>query len=77
MPGILCRDLSDLGALYRTIDRLQYRRRDPRRVCAVHRCRLVQVTGNSYAPAAYVIVAAIVTLAILSRTRETAFAPLR
>jgi len=37
----------------------------------------VQVTGNSYAPAAYVIVAAIVTLAILSRTRETAFAPLR
>jgi hypothetical protein len=28
LPGLLCRDLSDPGALYRPIDRLKYRRRD-------------------------------------------------
>jgi MFS transporter, MHS family, proline/betaine transporter len=38
---------------------------------------LVQVTGNPHAPAAYVVAAALVTLVILLRTRETAFAPLR
>ncbi len=38
---------------------------------------LVRVTGNNHAPAFYVIAAAIVTLVILLRTRETAFAPLR
>ena len=38
---------------------------------------LVRVTGNNHAPAFNVIAAAIVTLVILLRTRETAFAPLR
>ena len=38
---------------------------------------LVRATDNSHAPAVYVIVAALVTLVILLRTRETAFAPLR
>jgi MFS transporter, MHS family, proline/betaine transporter len=38
---------------------------------------LVRSTGNNHAPAAYVIIAAVVTLVILLRTRETAFAPLR
>src|SRR5690349_17106191 len=38
---------------------------------------LVRETGNSQAPAVYVISAAIITLVILLRTRETAFAPLR
>jgi metabolite-proton symporter len=38
---------------------------------------LVRVTDNKHAPAFYVIAAAIVTLVILLRTRETAFAPLR
>jgi MFS transporter, MHS family, proline/betaine transporter len=38
---------------------------------------LVRATGDNHAPAAYVIIAALVTLAILWRTRETAFAPLR
>jgi MHS family proline/betaine transporter-like MFS transporter len=38
---------------------------------------LVRATGNSHAPAAYVIIAALVTLLILLRTRETAFTPLR
>jgi MFS transporter, MHS family, proline/betaine transporter len=38
---------------------------------------LVRVTDNSEAPAAYVIIAAIITLVVLLRTRETAFAPLR
>jgi MHS family proline/betaine transporter-like MFS transporter len=38
---------------------------------------LVRVTGNNNAPAAYVTIAAVVTLVILLRTRETAFAPLR
>jgi MHS family proline/betaine transporter-like MFS transporter len=38
---------------------------------------LVRETGNSHAPAVYVITAAIITLVILLRTRETAFAPLR
>jgi MFS transporter, MHS family, proline/betaine transporter len=38
---------------------------------------LVRTTGNNHAPAAYVIIAAVVTLVILLRTRETAFAPLR
>jgi len=38
---------------------------------------LVRVTDNNHAPAFYVIAAAIVTLLILLRTRETAFAPLR
>ena len=38
---------------------------------------LVRTTGNNHAPAGYVIIAAIVTLVILLRTRETAFAPLR
>jgi MHS family proline/betaine transporter-like MFS transporter len=38
---------------------------------------LVRVTGNNHAPAVYVIAAAIITLVILLRTRETAFAPLR
>jgi MHS family proline/betaine transporter-like MFS transporter len=38
---------------------------------------LVRVTGNSYAPAVYVIAAAVITLVILLRTRETAFVPLR
>jgi MHS family proline/betaine transporter-like MFS transporter len=38
---------------------------------------LVQVTGNRRAPAAYVVIAALVTLVFLLRTRETAFAPLR
>lgn len=33
--------------------------------------------GNNHAPAVYVIMAAIVTLIVLLRTRETAFAPLR
>lgn len=35
---------------------------------------LVGVTGNNHEPAAYVIIAALVTLVILLRTRETAFA---
>jgi MHS family proline/betaine transporter-like MFS transporter len=38
---------------------------------------LVRVTDNSHAPAVYVIIAAIITLVVLLRTRETAFAPLR
>jgi MFS transporter, MHS family, proline/betaine transporter len=38
---------------------------------------LVRETGSSYAPAVYVIAAAIVTGIVLLRTRETAFAPLR
>ena len=38
---------------------------------------LVRVKDNNHAPAFYVITAAIVTLLILLRTRETAFAPLR
>jgi MHS family proline/betaine transporter-like MFS transporter len=38
---------------------------------------LVRVTDNSRAPAVYVIIAAIITLVVLLRTRETAFAPLR
>jgi MHS family proline/betaine transporter-like MFS transporter len=38
---------------------------------------LVRITENSHAPAAYVIIAAIITLIVLLRTRETAFAPLR
>ena len=38
---------------------------------------LVQQTGSNMAPAIYVIAAAIVTLIILLRTRETAFQPLR
>jgi MFS transporter, MHS family, proline/betaine transporter len=38
---------------------------------------LVRVTDNRHTPAAYVIIAAIITLVILLRTRETAFAPLR
>jgi len=38
---------------------------------------LVRVTDNNHAPAFYVVAAAVATLAILLRTRETAFAPLR
>jgi MFS transporter, MHS family, proline/betaine transporter len=38
---------------------------------------LVRVTGNNHAPAAYLIIAAIITLVVLLRTRETAFATLR
>ncbi|HZU90530.1 MAG TPA: MFS transporter [Stellaceae bacterium] len=38
---------------------------------------LVHVTGSNRAPAAYVVAAALVTLAVLLRTRETAFTPLR
>jgi MFS transporter, MHS family, proline/betaine transporter len=38
---------------------------------------LVRATDNNHAPAFYVITAAIVTLVILLRTRETAFTPLR
>jgi MHS family proline/betaine transporter-like MFS transporter len=38
---------------------------------------LVRETGSNYAPAAYVIAAAVVTGVILLKTRETAFAPLR
>jgi metabolite-proton symporter len=37
---------------------------------------LVRATGSIYAPAVYLIAAAVVTLIILLRTRETAFAPL-
>ncbi len=37
---------------------------------------LVGATGSPYAPAAYVIIAAVVTGAILLRCRETAFSPL-
>jgi MHS family proline/betaine transporter-like MFS transporter len=38
---------------------------------------LVRVTGNNHTPAAFVIIAATVTLIVLLRTRETAFVPLR
>jgi MHS family proline/betaine transporter-like MFS transporter len=38
---------------------------------------LVRVTDNNRAPAFYVVIAALVTLVILLRTRETAFSPLR
>jgi MHS family proline/betaine transporter-like MFS transporter len=38
---------------------------------------LVHATGSNTAPAIYVISAAIVTVVILLRTRETAFQPLR
>jgi MHS family proline/betaine transporter-like MFS transporter len=38
---------------------------------------LVRETGSNYAPAAYVILAAVVTGVILLKTRETAFQPLR
>jgi hypothetical protein len=38
---------------------------------------LLRATGNKHAPAAYVVIAALVTLVILLRTPETAFAPLR
>jgi MFS transporter, MHS family, proline/betaine transporter len=38
---------------------------------------LVKATGIPYAPAAYVIAAAIITGIVVIRTRETAFAPLR
>jgi MFS transporter, MHS family, proline/betaine transporter len=38
---------------------------------------LVRLTDNNHAPAAYVMLAAIVTLVILLQTRETAFEPLR
>jgi MFS transporter, MHS family, proline/betaine transporter len=37
---------------------------------------LLRATGNKHAPAAYVVIAALVTLVILLRTRETAFPPL-
>jgi hypothetical protein len=37
----------------------------------------VRVTGNNHTPAAFVIIAATVTLIVLLRTRETAFVPLR
>jgi hypothetical protein len=36
---------------------------------------LVRVTDNNHTPAAYVIIVAIITLAILLWPRETAFAP--
>ena len=38
---------------------------------------LIKVTGNPLAPAFYVIAAAVITLVILTRIRETAFAPLK
>jgi MFS transporter, MHS family, proline/betaine transporter len=38
---------------------------------------LVRASGNNHAPAACVSIAAIITLGILLRTRETALAPLR
>jgi MHS family proline/betaine transporter-like MFS transporter len=38
---------------------------------------LIQATGNPLAPAFYVIAAAVVTLVILTRIRETAFEPLK
>jgi metabolite-proton symporter len=38
---------------------------------------LIQATGNPLAPAFYVITAAVVTLVILTRIRETAFEPLK
>ncbi len=38
---------------------------------------LLRAIGNKHAPAADVVIAALVTLVILLRTRETAFAPLR
>jgi MHS family proline/betaine transporter-like MFS transporter len=38
---------------------------------------LVSATGSPYAPAFYVIAAALVTLIVLLRARETAFSPLR
>jgi metabolite-proton symporter len=38
---------------------------------------LIRETGNPLAPAFYVIAAAVITLVLLTRIRETAFAPLR
>jgi len=38
---------------------------------------LIKVTGNPLAPAFYVIAAAVITFVILTRIRETAFAPLK
>jgi MFS transporter, MHS family, proline/betaine transporter len=38
---------------------------------------LIQATGNPLAPAFYVIAAAVITLVILTRIRETAFEPLK
>jgi MFS transporter, MHS family, proline/betaine transporter len=38
---------------------------------------LIQITGNILAPTLYVTAAAVVTLSILLRTRETAFSPLK
>jgi len=38
---------------------------------------LIKATGNPLAPAFYVIAAAVITLVILTRIRETAFAPLK
>ena len=38
---------------------------------------LIKATGNPLAPAFYVIAAAVITFAILTRIRETAFAPLK
>jgi MHS family proline/betaine transporter-like MFS transporter len=38
---------------------------------------LVRETGSPYAPAAYLIAAAIITGVVVLRTRETAFLPLR
>jgi hypothetical protein len=37
---------------------------------------LARATGNNHAPTAYVIIAAIITLVVPLRTRETTFAPL-
>jgi len=38
---------------------------------------LIKATGNPLAPAFYVIAAAVITFVILTRIRETAFAPLK
>ena len=38
---------------------------------------LIEATGNPLAPAFYVIAAAVTTLLILTRIRETAFVPLK
>jgi MFS transporter, MHS family, proline/betaine transporter len=38
---------------------------------------LIRETGNPLAPAFYVIAAAVITLVIVTRMRETAFSPLK
>jgi hypothetical protein len=76
---VLRRDIEDpeyrVAELAIKAGRLERERVEPGAMTSsAQRARL---TGDNHALAAYVIIAALVTLAILWRTRETALAPLR